>query len=143
MSKKLSLFDFLNSINSSDKKDLMPDAHAYQSYASNPDSPEKAYNSFLINRGLSYFQDTILFANEINKSSHLPVRMQYDFLRNGIRPRKRFSKWFKTLPIDKDTKIVMEHYGYNSDKARDALKLLSPSALKALHKLHKPGGKQK
>ena len=76
-------FDYMTSITSS-KIDIMCD-----------DIDEKAYNSFMVNRGLSYFYDTVLFANEMNKYSHLDSRLQYDFLRQIVRKKKRFSKWLK------------------------------------------------
>ena len=76
-------FDYLNSINLT-KSDIMED-----------DIAEKAYNSFMINRGLSYFNDTVLMANEMNLYSHLDKKLQYHFLINIVRKRKRFSKWAK------------------------------------------------
>ena len=106
----------------------------------NPDSPEKEYNSFLINRGLSYFQDTIIYANEMNCKSYLPSRMQYDFLRNVIRPRRRFSKWFKGLDKSDDIKVIMKHYGYSATKARESLPLFNRDSLDRLHKKHDKGG---
>ena len=51
----LSPFDYLNSINDT-KKDIMID-----------DLDEKAYASFIINRSLSYFPDTVCIANEMNR----------------------------------------------------------------------------
>ena len=47
-------FEFLNDINYG-KKYIMVD-----------DLVEKDYNSFMVNRGLSYFNDKVLRANEIN-----------------------------------------------------------------------------
>ena len=79
-------FDFLNEINQG-KKDLMADDIDQQ--------VEKQYNPFIINRGLSYFKDTALFANEMNIKNNLPPRMQYDFYRNIVTPKKRFAKWTK------------------------------------------------
>ena len=72
----------------------------------------------MINRAFSQFNDTILFANEMNMNYHLPARMQYDFYKNALRPRKRFSKWFKAIPDSNDIKIIMDHYGYSSEKAQ-------------------------
>ena len=57
-------FEYLNSINVT-KIDIMDD-----------DEKEKGYNSFIINRSLSYFQDTIYFANEINQYPSLDSRMK-------------------------------------------------------------------
>ncbi len=61
-------FDYVNSINSSKKENLMVDEFA-----------EKAYNPWLVNKALSYFKDSVLYANEINMNSHLSNRMQYDY----------------------------------------------------------------
>ena len=66
-------FDYLNSINDT-KKDIMID-----------DLGEKDYNAFMVNRGLSYYNDTVIYANEMNKHAHADSRMQYDFLRAIIR----------------------------------------------------------
>ena len=54
----------------------------------------------MVNRGLSYFNDTILLANEMNYRHNIPARMQYDLLRTLGRKRKRFSKWFKAEKIN-------------------------------------------
>jgi hypothetical protein len=88
-------FDFLNAINTS-KKDLIVD-----------DITEKAYNPFMVNRGLSYFNDTVLFANEMNIHHHLDKKLQNSFYINTIRKRKRFSKWFKP-EIESDIEVVKE-----------------------------------
>ena len=90
-------FQYIASINNT-KKDLMTD-----------DVAEKEYSPFMINRGLSYFSDTVMLANEMNRASHIDHRMQYDFLRLAIRPRKRFSKWMKkTVPARIET--IKEYY---------------------------------
>ena len=76
-------FEYLNAINST-KKDIMVD-----------DIAEKGYNSFMVNRGLSYFNDTVLMANEMNVNHTIDNRLQFDFLINIVRKKKRFSKWIK------------------------------------------------
>jgi hypothetical protein len=127
---KLGPFEFLNSINSS-KERLIVD-----------DETEKAYNAFMVNRGLSYFNDTIFYANEMNKYHQIDNKLQYDFLINTIRKRKRFSKWFKpdeSASID----VVKEYYGYSNEKARQALTLLSNEQLEKLKQKVSKGGKRK
>ena len=64
----MSPFDYLNAINYT-KKDIMVD-----------DIAEKQYNPFMVNRGLSYFQDTVLMANEMNQYAHLIVVYNLTFL---------------------------------------------------------------
>ena len=123
-------FDYLNSINYS-KQDIMVD-----------DITEKSYNAFMINRSLSYFQDTVFLANEMNRNHHLDKKLQFHFLINIIRKRKRFSKWNKP-ELDSDIDVVKEYYGYSNEKARQALTLLSPSQIEELRKKVSKGGRTK
>ena len=123
-------FEYLNSINYT-KHDIMAD-----------DIAEKAYNPFMTNRSLSYFQDTVFFANEMNRYHHLDKKLQFSFLINIIRKRKRFSKWIKP-ELDSDVDVVKEYYGYSNEKARQALTLLSPSQIEELRKKVSKGGTRK
>lgn len=127
---KLSPFDYLNSINLT-KKNLM-------------DSPdpqtEKQYVPFVVNRSLSYFNDTVMFANEMNRLHHTPNKMQYDFHLNLIRKRKRFSKWAKKQDAT-NVELVKEFYGYSTPKAEEALKLLSADQIAELERRLYKGGK--
>lgn len=122
-------FEYLNSINNT-KKDIMVD-----------DIAEKGYNSFMINRGLSYFNDTVLFANEMNRLHHTPNRLQFDFYINIIRKRKRFSKWMKPDTVN-DLEVVKEYYGYSNQKARQALTLLTPEQINKIKKKVDKGGRK-
>jgi len=142
--KKLSPFDFLNSINDGPRGlNLMKDCFADLSEGATPDSADKAYVPFIVNRGLSYFQDSILYANAMNERASLPTKMQYDFLRFGLRPRKRFSKWSKKADDSSDVELIMAEYGYSADKARDALKLYDANAISELRDRHEKGGSGK
>jgi len=103
---------------------------------------EKDYSSFIVNRGLSYFPDTVLYANEMNKYHHLDSRLQFDFLINIIRKRNRFSKWNKSSESE-DIKAIKKYYNYSNEKARDVLPLLSKENLKTLRGRINHGGTQK
>lgn len=128
--EKLSPFDFLNAINTT-KAQLIVDPET-----------EKQYSAFMVNRGLSYFQDTIFAANEMNKYHQLDSRLQFDFLINIVRKRKRFSKWFK--PEESSLiEVVKEYYGYSNEKARQALTLLSDEQLEKLKQKVSKGGRRK
>jgi hypothetical protein len=122
-------FKFLNSINY-DKKDIMID-----------DVTEKAYNSFMVNRSLSYFLDTVAFANIMNRYHHIDNKLQYHFLINILRKRKRFSKWIKSDDI-RDIEVVKQYYGYSNDKARQVLSLLSPEQITILKQKVSKGGRK-
>ena len=123
-------FDYLNSINFS-KKNIMVD-----------EIDEKTYLPFMINRGLSYFQDTILFANEMNINHNIDNKLQYSFFINIIRKRKRFSKWFKP-EIENDIEVIKTYYGYSTDKARQVLHLLSKEQIKIMKEKVSHGGIRK
>ena len=124
------LKDYLYSINQSKKSILDGDVDA-----------EKSYPPYIINRCLSSFTDTILFANEMNKNSHLPKKMQYDFFINSVKPRKRFSPWSRKESLDY-LDVVKEYYGYNDDKALQALRILTKDQLDHIKKLVYKGGKK-
>ena len=112
-------FDYVNSINSN-KKDIMVD-----------DESEKGYVPFIINRQLSYFADTVFFANEMNRYHLIDNKLQFHFLLNITRKRKRFAKWSK--PEEHiDLEAVKEYYGYSNEKARSSLTLLTPNQLTSI-----------
>lgn len=116
----MSPFDFIKAINET-KEDLMVDP-----------LNEKDYSPFLINRSLSFFPDTILYANEMNRYSDIPKKSQFSYYLNSIPKRKRYSKWFKKDAETKPLSLVMEYYGYSSEKAKEALKILSEEQLKVI-----------
>tara|TARA_B100001059_G_scaffold83529_1_gene81618 strand:+ start:546 stop:932 length:387 start_codon:yes stop_codon:yes gene_type:complete len=123
----MSPFDFLNAINYS-KKDVMVD-----------DIAEKEYNAFIINKGLSWFADTVIYANEMNRNHHLDGRLQFDFLINIIRKKNRFSKWMKPQEIE-NLELIKEYYGYSNEKAKSVLTLLSNANIEELkHRIYKGG----
>lgn len=128
----ISPFDYLNSINSQAKKNLM---HG----TDNDELAEKSYKPWLINKGLSYFEDTIAVANEMNVHHDLDNKLQYNFLLNIVRPRKRFSKWFKK-EADGDLEAVSEYYGYSNVKAAQALSVLSSEQLQQIKEKLEKGG---
>jgi hypothetical protein len=103
---------------------------------------EKDYNGFMVNRGLSYFPDTVIYANEMNKYHHLDSRLQFDFLINIVRKRNRFSKWNKSIESE-NINAIKKFYGYSNEKARDVLPLLSDENLKILRGRIQHGGIQR
>jgi len=125
----MSPFDYLNAINFT-KQDIMID-----------DVTEKQYNAFMVNRGLSYFPDTVAIANEMNQYAHLDKKLQFHFLINIVRKRKRFSKWNKP-DLVRDIEVIKEYYGYSNNEAKQALSLLSPEQIKELEKKVSKGGRK-
>ena len=122
-------FDYLKAINET-KKDIMVD-----------DIADREYNPFIINRGLSFFKDTILYANEMNRYHHLDNRVQFDFFINIIRKKKRWSKWIKASDVD-NLELIKEYYGYSNEKAKSALSLMSNEQIEQLKQRIYKGGKR-
>lgn len=124
-------FDYLNAINYT-KEDVIRDSD-------NPELAEKLYQPYVVNRGLSYFIDTIYAANEVNRYHDIDNQMQFDFLINIIRKNKRYSKWYKSQPND-DVDAVMSYYEYSRDKARLVVDLLTKDQMKIITKSQSKGG---
>ena len=95
---------------------------------------QKDYVPVIINRCLSYFPDTIFHANEMNKLNHTEKRLQFDYLRNAIRKRKRYSKWLKD-ETSKDLDLVKRNFNYSNKKAKEALSILSKEDIENIKKL--------
>ena len=123
-------FEYVKAINNT-KKDIMVD-----------DVAEKEYNAFMVNRSLSNFQDTILYANLMNVNHHIDARLQFDFFINTIRKKNRFSKWLKPLDY-KDLDVIKEYYGYSDEKAKSVLSLLDNKQIEELKKRIYKGGRTK
>ncbi len=123
-------FDYVSAINYN-KKDIMVD-----------DVTEKEYNAYIINKALSFFPDTILYANEMNKYHHLDHRLQFDFFINIIKKKQRFSKWLKPSEME-NLELIKNYYGYSNEKAKSVLTLLSNEQIDELKKRMYKGGRTK
>ena len=106
------------------------------------DISEKAYPAFMVNRALSYFNDTVLYANEMNVNHHLDNILQYHFLINIVRKKKRFSKWLKPQEVN-NLELIKEYYGYSNEKAKSVLPLFNNEQIELLKQRIYKGGKRK
>ena len=125
------LKEYLNAIN-----------HTKESLLDSEDEEwEKRYPPFIINKCVYPFQDTIMLVNEINQLPHLDKKLQFDFLLNSVRSRKRFSPWLKASRIE-DLQYVKQYYDYSNANAKQALDILTDEQISTLkHKLQKGGMK--
>ena len=126
-----SLTKYLTAINYSKEKLLDTDDRDW----------ERKYPPFIINKGLSYFSDTVMFANEMNRLHHASKHMQFSFYLNSIKSRKRFSKWLKSSKI-KDLDVVKQHFGYSNKKAQEAISLMTKKQLDYIKERLYKGGKK-
>ena len=109
--KKISPFDFANSINFT-KENLIAD-----------EATEKEYNPFIVNRAMGFAADTVIPGNEMNARPHIDNKMQYDFLCSVVRKSKRYNKWIKSE--EENLEAVQEYFGYSFNKAKEALRILT------------------
>ena len=104
---------------------------------------EKKYPPYVINRCLSQHVDTIMMANEVNMRHGLSKRLQFHFLLNSIRKRKRFGgKWVSTSK-SKNLEYVKEYYGYSNAKAKVALDILDKKQLNLIREKLNKGGRKR
>ena len=103
------------------------------------DQWEKKYPSYIINKCIAPFPDSLMLVNEINQLHHLDKKLQYDFLINCLRARKRYTPWMKAKKLE-NLEYVKEYYGYNNEKAKSALDILNDEQISAIKtKLNKGG----
>lgn len=126
---KISPFDFANSINAT-KENLIVDEWS-----------ENQYNPFIVNRALGFSPDTVIASNEMNSRTHLDKKMQYDFLISVVRKGRRFNKWLKNE--EENLELVQKFFGYSFNKAKEALRILTPEQLDEIRMFEKEskGGK--
>jgi hypothetical protein len=124
-------FDYVNAI-LQNKQQLIVD-----------ESTEKAYSPFLTNRSLSYHKDCIMYANEMNMRHNLDNKMQFDFLINTVRSKKRpFAKWAKSEKSE-DIECIKSIYAVSDSKAKEILRLLSKEEIQQLKEQTQTGGLRK
>ena len=125
------LKEYLNAINFSKKNVMDSDDNQWV----------KKYPAFIVNKMLSAFSDTIMLVNEMNRNHFIDKDMQFQFLLNSIRTKKRYSPFLRASKL-KEIECVKEYYGYSNDKAKSALDILTKDEIKLIKdKLYKGGTK--
>ena len=125
------LKDYLNAINHTKEKLMDTEDEEW----------ERKYPPFIVNKCLAPFPDTILLLNEINQYPSIDKKLQFDFLINSLRPRKRYTPWLKATKLE-NLEYVKEFYGYNNNKAKVALTILNDDQIATIKQKLNKGGKQ-
>lgn len=99
----------------------------------------KEYSPYIINRCMSGHIDTVMYANELNKNCNIDKKLQYDFLINIVRKRKRFSPWVRKEKVE-DLECVKSYYGYSNEKAQQVLGILTKEQLTFIKNKLETGG---
>ena len=102
---------------------------------------ESDYSPFGVNRVLSYYKDSILYANMMNMKHDLDRSLQYQYLLNTIRPMKRqFQNMKKVDKVLKDRECVKLYFGYSDEKAKEALRILTDEQIALIKEKTEKGG---
>ena len=124
------LKDYLKAINQS-KEPLME---------SEDELWEQNYSPFISYRCLEPVPDTLLLVNEMNIYNGLANKLQFHFLLNSIRARKRFAPWLKTSKI-KNLETIKEYFGYSDQRAKEVLNVLTDEDISYMETKLNKGGK--
>ena len=100
----------------------------------------KKYPPYIVNKCIAPFPDSVMLVNEINQLHHLDKKLQFDFLINSLRPRKRYAPWMKAKKLE-SLEYVKEFYGYNNEKAKAALDILNDEQISAIKERLNKGGR--
>jgi hypothetical protein len=103
------------------------------------ESVEKEYTPFVVNRCLSYFIDTVLYVNEMNRLPHTDKKMQFEYLLTSIRKNKRYSKWLRR-ESEENLDLVKQFYGYSDTKAREILDIITDDDIIWMKQMIDTGG---
>lgn len=125
-------------------KEILPDlnfGHKNLIRTGDMDEPQYIKQRFLINRSLSMSPDTIMYANDMNEHYDLDGMLQYDYLINSIRKKKRYNKWAKANKTSPRVEIIKEYYGYSEQHAVEVLPLMSKEHLDFMKGKLDKGGK--
>jgi len=127
----MKLSDFLNAINHTKvAMDKLDDDYEHTL---------KKYAPFIINKGVSYFPDSIIQSNNMNFFCGIDKRMHFDYLQHSIRKRKRFCKWMKKI-LPSDLQAIKDYFGYSNSKAYEALDILSKEQINNIKEELNMGG---
>ena len=124
------LKDYLKAVNQT--KELLMDGE--------DEEWERKYPPFIVNKCVAPFPDTIMLVNEINQLPNVDKKLQFDFLINSLRPRKRYTPWLKAMKLE-NLEYVKEYYGYSNEKAKSALDILTDEQISAIKRKLYKGGK--
>lgn len=106
----------------------------------NPEKAEALYNAFMVNKALSFYPDSILYANEMNQRAGMDNLLQFDYLINTIRSMKRDHAWIKKQAQDEEVLTLAEYLGMSPRRVEESLRVLTLDQIKDLKKRTIKGG---
>lgn len=102
----------------------------YTNDISNKTYPDefKDYNPWLTNSSFSQRNDTVIYANEMNKYHQLDNKAQFDFYYHALPKKKYFAKWAKAMKSEY-TDAIMWYFDVSYKVAKQYEKVLKNEQL--------------
>ena len=125
-------------------KPTKPSPFEYTNAIADKKYPESLeyYDPWLTNLSFSQREDTIFFANEMNKYFNLGKTEQFDFYYHGLPKKKYFAKWAKKMKSE-HTDMIMDYFNVSYKVAKQYELILRPEDLAKIKTWceNKKGGK--
>ena len=109
------------------------------------DDIKENYNPFIVNKIFSMTQDTVFFANELNRCYNLDKDMQYRFYYLVLNKKKRYAKWNKKEKAydESELNLIKQKYNYSTKRATEAIELLTRQQINSIKAEFEKGGKNR
>ena len=100
------------------------------------DNEDIEINLYLLNKALSYYTESVFFANDVNvEFQSSPAKMVYDYYYYSLSKGKLpFKKWGKRSIEQKEIKVIRKVYSCNEKTALEYIKLIKDEDLKRVIK---------
>lgn len=121
------LNEILKSLNQTKNEDLIDDFNAND------------YVPFIINRAFSFYPDTVMFANDLNRFSNIDRIMQYKYYCSGLKKKSRYSPWLKASKIE-NLELISDYYQVSRREAKELLNFLTTDDIEQINKALNKGG---
>jgi hypothetical protein len=105
---------------------------------------EGVYNPFMVNKGMSYYQDTAFYAEEASRfPASVPLYDQYLYYFNIVPKRKRFAPWAKKQSTTDDVLAIQDIFGVSTKVALSYIESIPQEEVQKIIDLASRGGKMK
>lgn len=105
------------------------------------DEAKREYSAYSVNRFLSSFPDTVLYANEMNTRPWVDEEAQASYYVGVVRSKKRFFKWPRRASSDADVQAIQAAYGLSEAKAAETASVLTREQLDQIKDSVSEGGR--
>lgn len=112
-------------------KEVIPSLTSKQYLYKDIENEDIEINLYLLNKALSYYPESVLFANDVNiEFQSSPTKMVYDYYYYSLSKGKLpFKKWGKRSTGQKEVEVIRKVYSCNEKTALEYIKLIKEEDL--------------